>query len=83
MNKTKNYLGALALATASLGALAFSPASPNANLTLFANQNGSWVALNSGAQYRCITAADICVAQFEDNDPSKQMVYSEQGRFSR
>lgn len=83
MRKIKNYLGAIALATAALGAFAFSPQNPDPNQTLFANQNGTWVPLEEGEQYRCATAPTICVAQFEDDDSSKQMTYSEQGRFSQ
>lgn len=83
MNKIKNYLGVLAFATASLGALAFSPAAPDANRTLFANQNGTWVQLEEGEQYRCIVKPITCVAQFENDDPSKRMIYSEKGQFTQ
>ena len=81
MKKFKNSLAAFAFATASLGAFAFSPQGADANLTLFANQNGSWVP-TSGA-YRCIAAAQVCVAQFENNQPGGKMVYSESGRYTK
>lgn len=81
MNNLKNKLAALAFATAALGALAFSPASANQNLQLFEKSTGSWQPVNGS--YRCLISEDICVAQFKDNQPGGEMVYSEKGRFTQ
>jgi hypothetical protein len=81
MIKFKNYLAAIALATASLGAFAFSPQSPDHRLQLFANQNGNWVPLAQGEDPTCIRSSEICVAQFKNDDPTGQMVYSKEGTY--
>ena len=80
MKKLRKYLAVLALASASVGAFAFSPQRPNPNLILYGNQNGAWVPVSGS--YQCLVKPDICVAQFENNDPqSGRMIYSETGRF--
>ncbi|WP_224995049.1 DUF6520 family protein [Cesiribacter sp. SM1] len=82
MNKFKNYLAVMALATASLGAFAFEAQNPDPNKTLFANQGGTWIELEEGVQYRCESASSICVAQFQNDVPGQQMTYSREGRFT-
>ncbi|EMR00916.1 DUF6520 family protein [Cesiribacter andamanensis] len=80
MKKIKNYLAVMAFAAASLGAFAFSPQqSPDPNKILYGNQNGNWIVLQSGQSFRCVTAPIICVAQFENDDPTQPMTYSRTG----
>lgn len=53
---------------------------PDPNLKIFRQDGSSWVEVEG--DYTCIGTTNTCIAQFEDDDPSKQMVYSEPGLFS-
>lgn len=85
MKKFRKYLPAIALAFAALGAFAFNEKEDDSQRMLFGklvDQQGNtqWVQATPG--YNCERLADICVAEFDNNDPATgQIVYQEEGRF--
>lgn len=79
--KTVNKVGGLlVIAMALLASFAFTGENPDPSLKLFANTPTGWVDI-TGQSYDCDVLEDICVAQFRNDNPQGQMVYSEPGEY--